>query len=104
MNVTIFYSSKIEQDLEKFYKKDIEYLRKKKIKTNIIDVTKDPELAEENNVIATPLVIIKTNGVEKRYVGLAGCIEELVKLQISGDPAVDILDYINGKPIPPRNI
>lgn len=59
---------------------------KSKYELRVIEVDKEPEIAEEKNILATPLLIYKVNGIETRILGNLSdlhCVSEM--LGIAGD-------------------
>ncbi|VVB76354.1 Uncharacterised protein [Candidatus Tiddalikarchaeum anstoanum] len=79
-SVKIFYSSTTEPTILKLYADGIDYLKNTNIKLELIDVTKNLEIAKKDGVFLTPTLIIQMEGKpEQRYIGLIGGFLNIIK-------------------------
>jgi predicted hydrocarbon binding protein len=95
--VWIFYSSEAEPELPVVYAQGINYLHELKIKTHILDVIKNPELAEKNKVMATPLIIIKKGNMVHKFLGVADGLRKLLTADIHGKSILHITGFKEGR-------
>jgi len=70
ITVMVFYSSLTEPAILPFYSEGIEYLKNHDVVVEIVDVAKKPDLAKRNKILLTPLLLIKKDGGQERYVGV----------------------------------
>lgn len=96
-HVLIFYSSTTEPRLLDLYRDSLIYLEESSVETEIIDVAEDRERAQENDVIATPTVIVRSDDTEERHIGILNGLKNVLENDLYGRAILHKLGFKEGR-------
>lgn len=101
--VFIFYSSETEPEILDYYGEAISYLKELKDEVEIIDVYKNPKLAEQHKICATPTLIIKKGSKVREYFGFVVGVKELLRSHTAGKTFIHGMNYREGREFARKN-
>lgn len=95
--VLIFYSSETEPKILDFYGTAVSYLKQLKADVYIVDVARHPEVAQKNNITATPTLLVKKGSEITEYFGIVDGMKEILRKDIFGKTLIHGMSYKVGR-------
>ncbi len=95
--ILIFYSSETEPGILDYYGESISYLKQMKKKVKIIDIFKTPGPAKENNILATPTLLVKEGAKKKEFFGIVDGMKEILRKDLFGKTLIHGMSYKEGR-------
>lgn len=97
VEVQLFYSGTRQPHILKQYREGIAYLHEINAKLQIIDIDKDPEMAERFKIMTTPTLQVKTSDTDRRFVGLTDGFKQLLLQDLQGKGVLHVLGFKEGR-------